>query len=313
MIDDATTVYNDFWSFDIASDTWTLLSGSIQVQSASPYPSSANAPSPREFAIGGFESTSGDVILFGGDYGTGSGYQGLNDLWRFGKSSQTWTSLGGSQTSEPGQDTGSLAYPGSRSNPMGGWTAQKLILFGGQLDATASLTNDLWQGSITPPLLLTSTSTSTSTSGVIATSTSTSTSTSSTSTSSTFTSTSTSSNSGTSQTSSQQTSSTQSSQATSERGSSNQESSTFTQGGDQGNLQGSNSNSNNGGAQSNKSDVAIIVPVVIVGVLLIAGAIVAGVLLRKRMIKKQQMAETRTMVDHLGNASLPRSNALNAV
>lgn len=73
------TNYDELWSFDYATDTWTLLSSDA-------------GPSPRSST--GMEVVGDQLILFGGNASSsGTAYRSLDDLWSWDLVNGGWTEL----------------------------------------------------------------------------------------------------------------------------------------------------------------------------------------------------------------------------
>jgi N-acetylneuraminic acid mutarotase len=158
--------FNDLWEFNPSTNIWTWAGGSNTVNAAAVYgtqgvSSTSNIPGPRNSGVT-WTDKSGNLWLFGGNGYDSTGKQGfLNDLWEYSPSTQEWTWVGGSKTSN---STGSFGTQGvaSASNVpsaregedsggvLPGWTDNdgNFWLFGGDgqdSTGTTGALNDLWE------------------------------------------------------------------------------------------------------------------------------------------------------------------------
>jgi N-acetylneuraminic acid mutarotase len=142
---------NDLWSYDIATNQWTWVSGSNTPDASGIYgtpgvASLGNAPGARLAPVSWID-TAGHLILFGGngfDAASGSSND-LNDLWSYDPATNMWTWLSGSNTASSPGVYGSLGVAAVANVPPArnaavSWedAAGHLWLFGG------SGLNDLW-------------------------------------------------------------------------------------------------------------------------------------------------------------------------
>ncbi len=150
---DASGVYgylNDLWSYDIAANQWTWVSGSNSPDSTGVYGtqgvgSAGNVPGARLASVSWIDST-GHLLLFGGyGFDSASGTNDLNDLWSYDPSTNIWTWLSGSSTASAPGVYGTLGVAAAANVPAArdgavSWKdgAGRLWLFGG------SGLNDLW-------------------------------------------------------------------------------------------------------------------------------------------------------------------------
>ena len=162
---------NDLWEFSPSTNEWTWMSGpstiSGMLNGAMPgvygqlgVPAASNMPGGRWGATGWVDG-SGNLWFFGG-YGLGysSSYLGdLNDFWRFTPSTNEWTWMGGSDSTNNGYGQqgvyGTLGVPATGNVPGSryyatSWTDRSgnLWLFGGWGNATSNSSqelNDLWE------------------------------------------------------------------------------------------------------------------------------------------------------------------------
>jgi N-acetylneuraminic acid mutarotase len=147
---------NDLWEFNPSAGTWKWVSGSSTINASGVYgtqgvASISNVPGARQGAVSWIDS-SGNLWLFGGLGGSGSGY--LNDLWKFNPTAGTWEWVSGSSIGNAGGFYGSLGVastsnvPGARQDSIS-WTdsSGNLWLFGGLGYASSStgFLNDLWK------------------------------------------------------------------------------------------------------------------------------------------------------------------------
>ncbi len=108
---------NDLWAYDPAAGTWSKL-----------HPSGA-LPSARSQQSLVFDSSSGQVLLFGGF----DGRSDLNDLWAYDPSRNTWTKL---------QPSGPLPEARLGQSEVYDSGTGQAILFGGS--GASGLLNDTW-------------------------------------------------------------------------------------------------------------------------------------------------------------------------
>jgi N-acetylneuraminic acid mutarotase len=155
------SVLNDLWQYNPSTGIWTWMSGATTINANGVYgtqgvPNVANVPGAREFMASWTDAT-GDLLLFGG-YGFDSagnvGY--LNDLWRYSRTTDQWTWLGGLNTVNGGGIYGALGVeaagnrPGARFGAVS-WadSTGNMWMFGGYgIDAGGVLLgylNDLWR------------------------------------------------------------------------------------------------------------------------------------------------------------------------
>ena len=158
-------VLNDLWEFNPTTHVWTWVSGSSTINSAGVYgtqgvPAATNMPGSRIDAASWIDS-SGNVWVFGGGGFDGAGGKGaLSDLWEYSPSTNQWTWVNGSKTSDTIGVYGTQGAAASSNAPGGragalSWTdaAGNHWLFGGYgLDNgnSSDLTqqqylNDLWR------------------------------------------------------------------------------------------------------------------------------------------------------------------------
>lgn len=107
------------------SETWSYDSGLNRWANLAP----RTCPSPRSDHAMAYDTASGDVILFGGNFAWGHS----NDVWRYNSSSNTWSPLGPSSPMPSARQGHSMVYD-TRNGLM--------VLFGGQ-DAGGVL-DDTW-------------------------------------------------------------------------------------------------------------------------------------------------------------------------
>jgi N-acetylneuraminic acid mutarotase len=104
--DDYETYFNDTWSFDVASRTWTNLMPGDEV------------PSPRAGHCMEYDPATHKIVLFGGV----GPVSAQNDTWAYDPATNTWTSLYPSGDVPPAREQASMVYDKA---------AGKMILFGG--------------------------------------------------------------------------------------------------------------------------------------------------------------------------------------
>jgi N-acetylneuraminic acid mutarotase len=153
--------YNDIWSYHIASNTWTYVSGGADLTVPASYgnqsvPAGGNYPGSRWGATGRLDSA-GKFWLFGGFGYDSTGTLGLlNDLWTYNTATNQWTWVAGSKTVNKTGNYGTLGTPNGAANFPGGRQASMSWLdstgnfwvFGGfDLDSAGNpdALNDLWE------------------------------------------------------------------------------------------------------------------------------------------------------------------------
>jgi N-acetylneuraminic acid mutarotase len=147
---------NDLWRFDPSTSQWTWMAGSQSADPPGVYgtlgtPAAGNTPGGR-IASAAWTDSSGNLWLFGGDSQGTVVLNPFNDLWKFDRSTNEWTWMGGSNI--PGQPGvyGTLGQPDAGNIPgarwlMTAWTDQNgnFWLFGGWNPAQSLVFNDLWR------------------------------------------------------------------------------------------------------------------------------------------------------------------------
>ncbi|MCE9517952.1 MAG: tandem-95 repeat protein, partial [Verrucomicrobia bacterium] len=138
---------NDLWSFDVANNAWTWLTGSNAVNGAAVWgllgvPSAANTPGARNGATAIQDGTS-NTLIFGGQSSAA-----MNDLWRYDGNGQ-WTWLNGPKTTGGVGVYGTLGIglPGNTPGARRGSSMivngiSNILLFGGANGA--SNYSDAW-------------------------------------------------------------------------------------------------------------------------------------------------------------------------
>lgn len=151
---------NDLWKYNIATHTWTWMSGSNNTNHYGTYgqlgvASSNSIPGAREHRIPlSWADKGGNLWMFGGD-GYGASTKGiLNDLWSYNPSNNQWTWMGGSNESNAFSNYGTQGVlatsnqPGARRDGIG-WvdSSGKIWIFGGDGNTSneSGFLNDLWQ------------------------------------------------------------------------------------------------------------------------------------------------------------------------
>ncbi len=150
----------DLWKFDPTNKTWTWMGGSTSTNTQPVYgtqgvAAATNIPGARS-GSSGWTDSAGNLWFFGGFIASNSFLTAFrNDLWKYSPTTNLWTWVGGStSTNVPGvYGTKGVASssntPGARSGASS-WTdnSGNLWLFGGTgFDAAAALDalNDLWK------------------------------------------------------------------------------------------------------------------------------------------------------------------------
>jgi hypothetical protein len=145
---------NDLWRYEPDTNMWTWMSGSDTknqdgVNGTMGVPDAANMPGGGHFGSVSWIDASGNLWLFGGDFGQ-------NDLWRYEPDSGLWTWMSGSDTFCQNGVYGTMGVPDAANVPEGrsnsvSWTDStgNLWLFGGW-DCNMSVYNDLWRYEVPP-------------------------------------------------------------------------------------------------------------------------------------------------------------------
>lgn len=113
---------NDMWKYDVSSGQWTWVKGPNTKNGAPTYgtkgsPSSSNIPGARYESVSWIDS-SGNLWLFGGNgYYSSSSKGRLNDLWKYDTSTNQWTWISGSSTSNTRGTYGTKGTPSSTTVP----------------------------------------------------------------------------------------------------------------------------------------------------------------------------------------------------
>ncbi len=146
---------NDVWKFNIASNTWTWISGAKTVNAPAVYgpidaSSSSYTPGARYFCYS-WKDASANIWILGGE-NSPNGY--LNDLWKYNIVTNEWTWVKGDNI---GSQTGTygtkgtpdiMNKPGAREAGVSWIDGNKLWLFGGYGFASGPLgfgrLNDVW-------------------------------------------------------------------------------------------------------------------------------------------------------------------------
>ncbi len=159
---DAPGVLNDLWTFDPATLEWTWVSGKELTPDSSGsafgsygtkgVSSPTNVPGARDYAASWLD-TQGNLWLFGGGGYASPGFiGGLNDLWKFDRTTLEWTWISGSDQTDQVGIYGTKGVPdpsnvpGARAYPIR-WTDAngKFWLFGGSSPINGiSCLSDLW-------------------------------------------------------------------------------------------------------------------------------------------------------------------------
>jgi hypothetical protein len=155
----ATGYLNDLWRYIPATNEWTWMSGSSNLNEIGIYgfitvPDASNKPGGRCAYTRWSDCNSGDFWLFGGFGPDANGNSGpLNDMWRYNLSNDVWTWMNGSNiVNDPGMyaslcDTSTVNMPRSRFEARSCWTDQqgKFWMIGGATDVFLDyFFNDLW-------------------------------------------------------------------------------------------------------------------------------------------------------------------------
>lgn len=149
--DSYSTIYNDLWKYDIATNMWTWVRGSNAPNSTGSYgtkctPSSTNDPPARTQNKSNWVDQCGNFWMFGGRDNLGNNF---NDLWHYNVSANIWTwANGGPGAPTPSHGTMNVPaatnMPEPRSNPMTFTQSNgDLWIFGGNYPPIGN--NDLWR------------------------------------------------------------------------------------------------------------------------------------------------------------------------
>jgi hypothetical protein len=151
---------SDLWKFDIATGKWTWIKGPNTLDQPAVYgtigiPSSTNVPSGRTI-FSHWKDSHDNFWLFGGS-GPGNAINTLNDMWRYNPSTNEWTWMNGSNTTNNIGNGSTLCsssttfLPNSRYGNGACWTlyCDNFAFFGGSIDST-TVNNDnaLWNYSV---------------------------------------------------------------------------------------------------------------------------------------------------------------------
>jgi N-acetylneuraminic acid mutarotase len=151
---------NDLWKYDPATDEWTWVSGSNDVEQAGVYGSRgiadpANVPGARQSSVSWIDS-SGMLWLFGGHgYDSVGESMFLNDLWKYDPTTNEWTWVSGSKFKDQVSVYGTRGIAAPSNVPGSRWQSASWIdsdgtlwLFGGRgwdSDFNVFELNDLWK------------------------------------------------------------------------------------------------------------------------------------------------------------------------
>src|SRR6185436_3487888 len=151
--------FNDLWRYDISSNEWTWMKGSLQTVSGvygfKGIEDSLNTPGERG-AFSRWKDDTGKLWLFAGYDFTNS--SALNDLWKFNIVTNCWTWMGGDSTQGASsvygtKCTNSLTnMPGARFENRAAWTDSdnNFWTFGGtETSSNQNGWNDLWKYCVT--------------------------------------------------------------------------------------------------------------------------------------------------------------------
>jgi N-acetylneuraminic acid mutarotase len=146
---------NDLWKYDISTNSWTWMKGSVTGNQNGIYgtlgvPSASNCPGSR-YSMASWLDKFGNFWIFGGNGMPATSYGGkLNDVWKFDLSSLQWTWMKGTNLIDKYGVYGTknisatTNLPGGRLNPLS-WTNHKgdFYLMAGFGYATKGINNDL--------------------------------------------------------------------------------------------------------------------------------------------------------------------------
>ena len=141
---------NDLWRYNIATNIWTWMNGSITTSPVAVYgslgvPSATTNPGGRWECSANWVDASGNLWLFGG-YNSNE----LNDLWKYSIATNQWTWMNGSNTGNSPGNYGTLGVASPTNQPPArsaycSWKDLngKFWLFGGTKSGFGGL-NDMW-------------------------------------------------------------------------------------------------------------------------------------------------------------------------
>ncbi|MCA6365283.1 MAG: gliding motility-associated C-terminal domain-containing protein [Bacteroidetes bacterium] len=151
-VDYLNRMYSDLWCFDLATLNWTWVKGpgipdQLSVFGTQGQPSPVNNPSARTAGMSWIDQN-GDLYLFGGYGYYATGYGQLGDLWKFNVTSNEWTWLKGSLTSNYLGNYGTINVSSPSNEPPSTccavtWVSNsnELYMFGG----IGGLKNTVWK------------------------------------------------------------------------------------------------------------------------------------------------------------------------
>ena len=130
---------DDMWKYNPFTNEWTWMRGTgtatAPVYGTMGVSDPANYPGVREFGAATWTDTSGNLWLFGGNP---LSVLFVNDLWKYDISTNEWTWVNGSNTSQIGAHgtqgiPGPLVQPGGRNEAYANWVDEdnNLWLYGG--------------------------------------------------------------------------------------------------------------------------------------------------------------------------------------
>ena len=143
--------YNDLWKFNPTTTEWTWVSGSSAPNGTASYgvqgvAADTNVPGARRDCASWVDSN-GIFWMFGGDVGTSSGF---NDLWKYNPTTNQWTWMTGSNSTNASGVYGTQGTPAGTNTPGARYYSMTWIdlsgnlwLFGGALSGATY--NDLWK------------------------------------------------------------------------------------------------------------------------------------------------------------------------
>jgi N-acetylneuraminic acid mutarotase len=148
-------ILNDTWMFDPTSSQWTWVAGSDTSQAIGNYVAGGlpGTPGSRQYAAS-WVDPAGIAWMFGGigRDSTGNG-GGLNDLWKFDATSNSWIWVSGSTTANASNNYGTQGTRGISNTPGARYavipwsdSSGNLWLFGGfGVVTTPSYYSDIWE------------------------------------------------------------------------------------------------------------------------------------------------------------------------
>lgn len=146
--------FNDLWKYNIKTNQWAWMKGSIEANQSGIYGTQGvadalNTPGARRSAVA-WADKAGNLWLFGGEgYAAENSFGILNDLWKYIPSTNSWMWVRGSTDIEQAAVHGKAGAADSSYTPAASWQSKGWVdkagnfwLFGGN---SHGFKNDLWK------------------------------------------------------------------------------------------------------------------------------------------------------------------------